>query len=146
MWQTLFSGGKRVSSARAYLHPAMKRPNLTVLTRALAKRVLVDGKKATGVEFTRGGKTVAATARREVILSGGAVNSPQLLQLSGIGNPELLQGLGIPVVAALNGVGDNLQDHYVITATWRLKPGTISVGATSVPADSCSSTHTAVPN
>jgi choline dehydrogenase len=130
-YQLTVKKGRRHSAAVGYLHPAMKRPNLRVETRALASRVLFEGKRAIGVEFTKGGKTITARAKREVILSGGAVNSPQLLQLSGIGNGDLLRGLNVPVVAELNGVGENLQDHYVLTATWRLKPGTISVNELS---------------
>ncbi|MCC6918110.1 MAG: choline dehydrogenase [Alphaproteobacteria bacterium] len=130
-YQLTVKNGRRHSAAVGYLHPAMKRGNLRVETRALANRVLLDGKKAVGVEFSQRGRTIRATAKREVILAGGAINSPQLLQLSGIGDGELLRGLGIPVVAELPGVGENLQDHYILTATWRLKPGTISVNELS---------------
>jgi len=93
----------------------------------LASRVIIEGGRATGVEFVQGGVKRRAKAVREVILSGGAVNSPQLLQLSGVGGGALLQGLGIPVVRDAPGVGENLQDHYVITMTWRLKPEVVSV-------------------
>lgn len=102
---------KRWSSARAFLHPAMARPNLTVITRALATRVIVERGRAVGVEFSQNGTLRTVRAAREVILSGGAVNSPQLLQLSGIGAPDHLEGLGIPVAHALPGVGRNLHDH-----------------------------------
>jgi choline dehydrogenase len=104
-------GGKRCSAARAYLKPAMTRPNLKVLTHALATRVLFDGRRATGVEYTRGGVTHRASAAQEVILSGGPINSPQLLKLSGVGPAEELRALGIGVVHHLPGVGENLQDH-----------------------------------
>jgi choline dehydrogenase len=104
--------GRRLSAAGAYLHPAMKRPNLTVKTRALVTRVLFEGKRAVGVEYRRGGlKQVRA---REVILCGGAINSPQLLQLSGVGNAAELAELGIDVVHDLPGVGENLQDHLEV--------------------------------
>jgi choline dehydrogenase len=126
-YQLTVKNGQRCSAAVAYLHPVMGRPNLRVETNALTSKVLFEGKAAVGVEFIQNGETRTARAAREVILCGGAVNSPQLLELSGVGSAERLRGLGIPVVADLPGVGENLQDHYVISATWRLKPGTISV-------------------
>ncbi len=103
--------GVRWSTANAYLRPAMKRPNLTVLTHALAKRVAFDGRRASGVYYRRGGRDFLARAKREVILSGGPINTPQLLMLSGIGPAAELKGLGIDVVADRPGVGQNLQDH-----------------------------------
>lgn len=126
-YQLTVKNGRRCSAAVAYLHPAMKRPNLKVETRALATRILFEGKRAVGVEFTQGGERRVARAAKEVILSGGTVNSPQLLQLSGVGPGALLQEHGIAVVADLPGVGENLQDHYVISMQYRLKPGVISV-------------------
>lgn len=102
---------KRWSSSRAFLWPAMSRPNLRVLTKALATKVIFEGKRAVGVEFMHNGARRQLRARREVILCGGAVNSPQLLQLSGVGDGEHLQDLGISVVHELKGVGRNLQDH-----------------------------------
>ena len=103
--------GRRLSAARAYLYPVMKRPNLVVICRAMASRVLFDGKRATGVEFTRGrGKPQRAMAN-EVVLCGGSINTPQLLQLSGVGNQDELRALGIPLVHHLPGVGEHLQDH-----------------------------------
>jgi choline dehydrogenase len=126
-YQLTVKNGQRCSAAVAYLHPVMNRPNLRVETQALTTRVLIEGKRAVGVEYRQGGETKVAKAAAEVILCGGAINSPQLLQLSGIGSAELLHGQGLPVVADLRGVGENLQDHYVITATFRLKPGTVSV-------------------
>lgn len=126
-YQLTVKNGQRCSAAVAYLHPAMGRSNLQVETRALASRILFEGKRAVGVEFRQNGQTRVARANKEVILSGGAVNSPQLLQLSGIGAGELLQQNGIPVVADLPGVGENLQDHYVISMQYRLKPDVISV-------------------
>lgn len=106
------NSGRRASSARAYLHPAMKaRTNLTVLTRAHATRVLLDGKRATGVEFIRGGKRQRVRANREVVLCGGTYNSPQLLMLSGIGPADHLRSVGVNVVHDLKGVGENLLEH-----------------------------------
>jgi choline dehydrogenase len=107
--------GRRISAARAYLHPILGRTNLEVRTGAFVTRVLFDGQRATGVEVTGGG--IIPTERisaGEVILCGGAFNSPQLLQLSGIGPARLLQELGIPVVADLPGVGEHLQDHLEV--------------------------------
>ncbi len=105
--------GRRLSAARAYLHPVMSLPNLTVQTRAFVTRILFEGNRATGVEYQN-----ARQARRalggEVILCGGAINSPQLLQLSGVGSADDLESLGIGVVADLPGVGENLQDHLEV--------------------------------
>jgi choline dehydrogenase len=101
--------GRRLSAARAYLHPVMKRPNLEVRTKTLVERILFDRSRATGVRA--GGETILAN---EVILCGGAINSPQLLQLSGIGNAGELESLGVDVVHHLPGVGENLQDHLEV--------------------------------
>jgi choline dehydrogenase len=103
--------GRRCSAANAYLRPAMRRRNLTVRTHALATRVVFEGRRAVAVRYRRGEAAHEVRARREVILSAGAINSPQLLKLSGIGPPEELGVLGIGVVHALPGVGENLQDH-----------------------------------
>jgi choline dehydrogenase len=103
--------GRRWSAATAYLRPALARRNLTVTVESHVTRILVERGRATGVEFRRGGRLETARARREVILSGGAINSPQLLMLSGIGPADDIARLGIPVVHDLNGVGQNLQDH-----------------------------------
>lgn len=103
--------GRRWSAADAYLKPALERSNLHIETRALAHRVLFDGKRATGVEFKQRGNLRKVHAGRSVILSGGAINSPQLLLLSGIGPRQHLEELDIPVVADVPGVGENLQDH-----------------------------------
>ena len=105
--------GRRLSAARAYLHPVMSRSNLTVTTRALVHRVLFDGARATGVEYSARGKVRTARAG-EVVLCGGAFNSPQLLQLSGVGDAEHLASLGIPVVHHLPAVGQHLQDHLEV--------------------------------
>jgi choline dehydrogenase len=103
--------GVRWSTANAYLRRAMKRGNLEVATHALATRILFEGRRATGVRYTRGGRDHVALARREVILSGGPINSPQLLKLSGVGPAQELRALDIPVIHDLPGVGENLQDH-----------------------------------
>ncbi len=103
--------GKRCSTARAFLYPALKRPNLTIETNALAHRVTLDGKRAGGVTFETGGRLHTARATREVLLSAGVVNSPQLLMLSGIGDSEEIESHGIRTMRHLPGVGKNVQDH-----------------------------------
>ncbi len=114
--------GERCSAAAAYLHPVMgQRPNLTVPTHARATRILFDGKRASGVAFRQGRRVRQVTARREVIMCGGAFNSPQLLQLSGVGAAEDLRAQGIEVVHDLPGVGRNLQDHLDFTMAWKSK-------------------------
>ena len=110
--QTTIRDGKRCSTAVGYLHPAMKRPNLQVVTHAHTQQVLFEGTQATGVAFRRDGQDRVARARREVILCGGAIGSPQILMLSGVGPHAHLQEMGIPVVHHLPGVGQSLQDHY----------------------------------
>ena len=125
-------GGWRWSAAKAYLHPAMRRPNLRVLTRAHARRVVFEGRRAAGVEFDGpGGERRTARARAEVILCGGAVNSPQLLQLSGIGPGPLLTQHGVPVLADRADVGEGVQDHYMLGVRYRLKPGLVTVNEAS---------------
>jgi choline dehydrogenase len=106
--------GRRLSAARAYLHPVRGRPNLDVATRALVTRVLFDGNRAVGVEYARGRGAPRRVTAGEVILCGGAVNTPQTLQLSGVGNAGELKALGIEVLADLPGVGENLQDHLEV--------------------------------
>jgi choline dehydrogenase len=103
--------GRRCSAARAYLRPAMKRPNLAVKTGVAVTRVMFEGRRATGVAFIEGGEQRSVRARREVILAGGSINSPQLLKLSGVGPAAELQAHGVDVVHDLPGVGENLQDH-----------------------------------
>lgn len=105
--------GRRLSAARAYLHPVLDRPNLTLKCYTHVNKVLFDGKRATGVEISRFGRTKTVRGK-EIILCGGAINTPQLLQLSGIGNAKELQALGIDVVNDLPGVGENLQDHLEV--------------------------------
>jgi choline dehydrogenase len=111
-------GRRRASAARTYLHPALKRPNLQLVTNALVHRIIFDGKRATGVEFSRDGIVERAEARREVILSAGAVGSPHILQLSGVGDPEHLGKIGVPVVHESRGVGRDMQDHYVARVSY----------------------------
>ena len=113
--------GVRWSTANAYLKPALQRPNLKVITGALSQRILLDGKRASGVEFIRDGNKQSLSARREVILSAGPIASPHLLQLSGIGPAAVLQQAGIEVVHDLLGVGENLQDHLEFYFQFRCK-------------------------
>ena len=103
--------GRRCSAANAYLRPAMSRPNLKVVTQALATRIVFEGRRACALEYTRGGVAHRAEVNVELIISGGPINSPQLLKLSGVGPGSELQSLGLPMVHDLPGVGENLQDH-----------------------------------
>ena len=122
--QRTSTGKLRMSAARAFLKPARKRRNLRVITNAHATKILLDGKRATGVAYKRGGvsgRSDEVHASREVIISGGTINSPQLLQLSGIGPTNLLNNLGVEVLHNLPGVGENLRDHYGARLTARAK-------------------------
>lgn len=122
--QTAIHKGRRSSGSTAYLAPARRRANLTVLTNALAHRVKFDGTRASGVQYERGGNVFVARARREVLLCGGVINSPQLLMLSGIGPAEQLRRHEIDVVSLNPGVGRNLQDHAAVLVTFaRSSPG-----------------------
>ncbi len=112
--------GVRWSTAKAFLRPALKRPNLRVVTHAQAVRVRLEGRRATGVELRDRAGPAYVAARREVILAGGAIGSPQLLQLSGIGPGALLQDVGVAPVHVLKGVGDNLQDHLQIRMAFKV--------------------------
>lgn len=112
--QVTVRDGRRASTSAAYLRPARHRANLHVEVGALAERVAFEGRRAVGVRYRQGGRTIEVRARREVILAGGVVNSPQLLMLSGIGDAEHLAEHGIPVVHHLRGVGRNLQDHAYV--------------------------------
>ncbi|WP_144157337.1 GMC family oxidoreductase [Paraburkholderia sp. BCC1885] len=112
--------GIRWNASKAFLRPALKRPNLTVITGAVTQRVVFDGRRCVGVEYRGNGVDYFATAKCEVILSSGAVNSPQLLELSGVGNGARLQKLGIGVVQDLRGVGENLQDHLQLRMAYRV--------------------------
>ncbi|NCT84871.1 MAG: glucose-methanol-choline oxidoreductase [Comamonadaceae bacterium] len=111
IYQVTQDRGERCSAARAYLRPHLGRPNLRVMVQAQAQRLLFDGRRAVGVEVRVGGRLRRLRARREVVLSAGAIQSPQLLMLSGVGDAAQLQALGIPVLHHLPGVGANLQDH-----------------------------------
>jgi choline dehydrogenase len=111
--------GRRLSASRAYLHPVRHRANLQIRTRSLVTRILFEGRRAVGVEYLRAGRSVRQVRAREIILCGGAINSPQLLQLSGIGNADDLRTLGIDVVAHVPGVGQNLQDHLEVYIQYR---------------------------
>jgi len=113
--------GRRWSTARGYLAPARRRGNLGVVSQALTTRILFDGRRAVGVEYRKDGATHTARATAEVILSSGAFNSPQLLQLSGVGPADLLQQHGIKVIADMKGVGADLQDHYQARVNYRSK-------------------------
>ncbi|HEY6983031.1 GMC family oxidoreductase [Reyranella sp.] len=113
--------GIRVSAARAFLKPVLKRPNLRLETDVLVEKVLFEGKRASGVRFRRDGRTIEARARGEIILSAGAVGSPQILQLSGVGPADWLGELGIAVVHDKPGVGRNLQDHLQQRAIYRVQ-------------------------
>jgi len=126
LYQNTARGGFRMSTARAYLHPARRRSNLTVLSQAHATRILFEGQRATGVEYVRHGKTEQVHAGREVIVSGGSVNSPQLLMLSGVGPSDVLKRHGIDVVRQQPNVGRHLQDHLCIDHTWRAKVRTLN--------------------
>ena len=112
--------GIRWNASKAFLRPARNRPNLTIITGAVTQRVVFDGRRFTGVEYRGNNTDYFAKARCEVILSSGAVNSPQLLELSGIGNGARLQNLGIPVVQDLRGVGENLQDHLQLRMAYKV--------------------------
>jgi choline dehydrogenase len=105
--------GRRLSAARAYLHPVLKRPNLTLITHAMANKIIFEGKTAVGVSYTHRKKVIEVRGR-EIILCGGAFNSPQLLQLSGVGNEHELKPLGVDMVHHLPGVGENMQDHLEV--------------------------------
>lgn len=122
--QMTIRDGRRSSCATAYLRPALKRGNVTILTQAHTTRILFEGARAVGVEYVRDGQRLTARAAREVLCCGGVINSPQLLMLSGIGDPEALAAHGIPVRVALPGVGRNLQDHMSATILCaRKEPG-----------------------
>jgi choline dehydrogenase len=119
LYQITTKNGMRASAATAYLRPAMRRPNLRVVTDAHATKILFEGTRAIGVEYVRGGHAERALVSREVILSAGSVNSPQLLQLSGVGPAAVLQRHGIPVVRDMSAVGKNLQDHLGMDYLYR---------------------------
>ena len=125
-YQITTRDGRRESASTAYLDAARRRPNLCVITQAHATRILFTGTRAQGVNYLRDGVPASAVARREVIVSAGAINSPQLLQLSGIGPAAQLQALGIPVVAHRAAVGQHLQDHLCIDHLYRARTPTLN--------------------
>jgi choline dehydrogenase len=118
MTQMTIRGGRRMSTAVCYLNPARTRPNLTIQPHAHTECLLLEGKRCVGVRYTVNGQPREARAAKEVVVSAGSINSPQLLELSGIGNPDVLQALGIEVRHALKGVGENLRDHYSPRMKW----------------------------
>jgi len=118
-YQVTQKDGRRWSTARAFLDPARSRGNLRVETEAFTTRVILEGKRAVGVVYTQGGQTHEARCGREVIVAAGAVKSPHILELSGIGQPERLQGFGIAPLHALPGVGENYRDHFAPRMNWR---------------------------
>ncbi|MGO9996644.1 MAG: GMC family oxidoreductase [Acetobacteraceae bacterium] len=118
MTQMTIRGGRRMSTAVCYLNPARTRPNLTIQPHAHTECLLLEGKRCVGVRYTVNGQQREARAAKEVVVSAGSINSPQLLELSGIGNPDVLQALGIEVSHALKGVGENLRDHYSPRMKW----------------------------
>ena len=120
-YQVTQKDGRRWSTARAFLDPARTRPNLKIETDALATGLILDGTRAVGVRYTCHGQPLEARAGGEVLLAAGAVKSPHLLELSGIGAPEILQAAGIPVVHKLAGVGENYRDHFAPRMNWRVK-------------------------
>lgn len=124
-FQRTIRNGRRVSAARAFLHPAMRRKNLDVRTNARASRILFEGKRAVGISYiaARNGPAKEVRARREVILSAGTVNTARLLQVSGVGPADLLGQLGVPVLHEMRGVGANFRDHYASRFVMRAKPG-----------------------
>lgn len=126
LWQMTIRNGKRESTANAFLRPAMGRANLTVMTHTQVTRVLMANGRATGVACVQKGCEQTFNARKEVILSGGAINSPQLLQLSGIGDAEHLQSVGVPVVHHLPAVGQGLQDHLCVSYYFKSKVKTLN--------------------
>ena len=126
-YQATMKDGRRWSAAAAFLTPVLDRPNLTVLTKAQAMRVLFDGRRAIGLEYRHKGAARRAYAEAEVLLSGGAINSPQLLMLSGVGDADYLRRFSIPVVADRPGVGRNLQDHLNISLHYEAKRGEVTL-------------------
>ena len=128
MYQVTHKNGERCSAAKGYITPNLSRPNLKVITEATAAKIELEGKRAVGVSYYQGGQLKTVRARCEVIVSGGAFGSPQLLQLSGIGAGAELQGHGIQVAHDLPGVGKNLQDHIDYVQSWKVASNTDSVG------------------
>lgn len=132
-FQRAILNGKRVSAYRAFLHEALRRPNLSLRTNARASTIILEGKRAVGVRYLtqRGGAPMEVRARREVILSGGTANTARLMQVSGIGPAGLLGDLGVPVLHELPGVGENFRDHYASRFVMRARPGTMTLNELS---------------
>ncbi len=126
LYHVTMKAGKRCSTATAYLAPAKQRKNLTILTKAHAKRIVFDGRDARGVDVYHNGQIQSFTCNQEVLLCAGAYQSPQLLQVSGIGPAKHLRTLGVEVIADRRDVGQNLQDHYMAPMAWSVKPGVFS--------------------
>jgi choline dehydrogenase len=126
VYQTNIANGRRLSAARAFLRPAMKRQNVHVEMNALATRLIFEGRRVVGVEYRQKGETREARANREVIVSAGSVNTPQLLELSGIGDPKHFSPLGIPLVHANANVGEHLEDHVGINYTYKARVPTLN--------------------
>ena len=128
VFQVNMLGGRRASIARNAIEPALQRPNLKLVTKAFVRRIVIEGQRATGVEYQLpGGAVQTARAGAEVLLCAGAIQSPQLLMVSGLGPAAQLRDFGITVVADLPGVGENLQDHACVPLSWRMKPGVPSM-------------------
>lgn len=119
--QSTIKKGRRCSNATAYLHPILRRKNLTVITHALTHQVTLEGRRATGVVYAHDGQLKTATARKEILLSGGVINTPQIMMLSGIGDADQLRPHGIDVKHHLPGVGQNLQDHLSVMIAYKRK-------------------------
>jgi choline dehydrogenase len=126
VYQTTIKGGRRNSAARAFLQPARRRGRVAVLLGAQVTRLLWDGRRCVGVAYLRGGQAGEARAAREVVLSAGAIGTPQILLLSGVGDGAALAGLGLPVVVANPNVGRHLADHQGINYTWRMREPTFN--------------------
>jgi choline dehydrogenase len=126
LYQINTRNGRRASTANAYLRPALKRRNLELRTKAHATRILFEGKRAVGIEYRRGRQAETVRARQEIILCGGAINSPQLLQLSGVGDAELLRQLGIAPLIDAKAVGQNLQDHLAVSYFYKTSVPTLN--------------------
>jgi len=120
MSQATIADGRRMSTAHCYLTPARNRPNLNIITEAMTESLLLEGKRCVGVRYRRNGKVHKAHARLDVVVSGGSINSPQLLELSGIGQPDLLKRHGIEIAHPLPGVGENLRDHFAPRTRWAI--------------------------
>jgi choline dehydrogenase len=125
-YQLTTKNGRRLSAARAFLHPARSRKNLQIITNACVTKINFEGTQATGISYEHNGLIKIAKASREVIIAGGAINSPQLLQVSGLGPASLLKSHNIPVIANLTQVGENLEDHVGLNYTYRMKVPTLN--------------------